>query len=591
MKITSIKIKNFKSFGEENNRMDLGEITTIVGKNESGKSNFLNAISKLNFDGFSNLNDEDKNKNYINDEIVISMIAFPYEKEKEIYLSEKETKFTIKGNGAVEFEGGLSEIISKNNNIQFYKNELINLSKGITFSEPSHNITMNKMIENIKNIENKVFVYSVMMDTMIKNLSRNSKYSEFLKTFEEFIKRIKTIYSLLPRFIFLKNVELESKYTKNSVLDNGKHDDVLTSFLKVIGVEKDEVKRFWILSCDGDKYNFQEEINKKIQKFMEGFNQFYKQDNVELRMNFNNEYINFLVKTNKKYLNLSERSNGLKWYLSFYIQLLAQTQKTNLENFVVLLDEPGVFLHVNAQKMILELFENFVSKNNQIIYTTQHPSMIYQEHLDRVRTIIKDENENSNISNAYHSLPHSMAGKQETITPILEAIGMKMGYSFSAMSTEKNNIITEGISDFNYLKAYFIQKGIEDTCNIIPSSGVSNIHNLVSILMGWGYKYKVLLDQDRDGRNEYKVLVKKLLVQENDIIFVDAERLPKEEQSITIESLFSDRDRNEIGINNKDYEGEKKYYSLAVLKKIEKKEFLYDEETIKKFDILIGKLL
>ena len=39
MKVKSIKIENFKSFAEENNRIDLESINTIVGKNESGKSN------------------------------------------------------------------------------------------------------------------------------------------------------------------------------------------------------------------------------------------------------------------------------------------------------------------------------------------------------------------------------------------------------------------------------------------------------------------------------------------------------------------------------------------------------------------------
>ena len=81
-------------------------------------------------------------------------------------------------------------------------------------------------------------------------------------------------------------------------------------------------------------------------------------------MKLDTESLNFVVKTNNKYLDLSERSNGLKWYLNMYIQLLAKTKKYDIENYVVLLDEPGVYLHVNAQKEILNLFENFTSKDN-----------------------------------------------------------------------------------------------------------------------------------------------------------------------------------------------------------------------------------
>ena len=187
----------------------------------------------------------------------------------------------------------------------------------------------------------------------------------------------------------------------------------------------------------------------------------------------------------------------------------------------MLLDEPGVYLHVNAQKEILKLFENFTSKDNQIIYTTQLPTMIYQKKLYRTRIIIKDDFGNSNIGNKYYSLPHKMGSKKETITPILIAIGMNMGYSINSMDDEKINIITEGISDYNYLKALFTQCKYENEYNIIPSAGADNIHNIVSILMGWGYECKIILDQDKEGRKEYNVLVDKLKIEKENIKFVD----------------------------------------------------------------------
>ena len=56
MKVKSIKIENFKSIAEENNRIDLESINTIVGKNESGKSNLIEAIGKLNLTGINDTN-------------------------------------------------------------------------------------------------------------------------------------------------------------------------------------------------------------------------------------------------------------------------------------------------------------------------------------------------------------------------------------------------------------------------------------------------------------------------------------------------------------------------------------------------------
>ena len=51
MKVKSVKIENFKSFAKDNNRIDLDDINTIVGKNESGKSNLIEAIGNLELTG------------------------------------------------------------------------------------------------------------------------------------------------------------------------------------------------------------------------------------------------------------------------------------------------------------------------------------------------------------------------------------------------------------------------------------------------------------------------------------------------------------------------------------------------------------
>ena len=42
--------------------------------------------------------------------------------------------------------------------------------------------------------------------------------------------------------------------------------------------------------------------------------------------------------------------------ISYEWEYKGQTKKYDIENYVVLLDEPGVDLHVNAQKEILNLF-------------------------------------------------------------------------------------------------------------------------------------------------------------------------------------------------------------------------------------------
>ncbi|MBP2079619.1 AAA family ATPase [Oceanobacillus polygoni] len=50
MNIKSIEINNYKSFKEEKNITYLEDsVTAVIGKNESGKSNFLEAIGSLHY--------------------------------------------------------------------------------------------------------------------------------------------------------------------------------------------------------------------------------------------------------------------------------------------------------------------------------------------------------------------------------------------------------------------------------------------------------------------------------------------------------------------------------------------------------------
>lgn len=591
MKVKSVKIQNFKSFAEENNRIDLENINTIVGKNESGKSNLIQAIGKLNLTGINDTNYfKNNNKNNMKKPL-ISLVLVPYTSEKNIYMSTKETIITINDQYDIDIEGGLTEIISNNKKFQTNREKMKELSKNIYFNDESKRKQLRNIIDMINNAESKVFISYTYIDNIISVLEGNSNYQEFTQYLKECMKYLISINAIFPKFILLDNIELRTKYTREYLEDNTQSKQMLKYFLKTIDMDFESLMGYWKLSKDDDKYNFVEEINSRIETIIKEFNKFYKQEDVKFKVNFDTESLNFVVKTNNKYLDLSERSNGLKWYLNMYIQLLAKTKKYDIENYVVLLDEPGVYLHVNAQKEILNLFENFTSKDNQIIYTTQLPTMIYQNDLYRTRIIIKDEIGNSNIGNRYYSLPHTMSSKKETITPILTAIGMNMGYSFTAMDSKKVNIVTEGISDYNYLKAFLIQKQYKKEYNIIPSSGVDNIHNIISILIGWGYKYKILIDQDGQGRKQYKILTNKLLVDLNDIKFVDGTNKENKNINLSIENLFSEEDKNNIGINNEDYKDEKAYYSLEILKKIENNEYKYNTETIKNFNKIIEEWL
>lgn len=591
MKLKSIRIENYKSFGTRNNTLVLENINTVIGRNESGKSNLIDCLSRIDLTG---INDDsffcNFNKN-TGKSPTIGIVLEPYKEETEEYGIKGETILTINGKYDIDISGSLSEIIKNNENFQKNRDKMNDLNQNAiyAFNDQNQQGYFRKIIEMINSAENKVFINYTYIETITDKLCNIDYYKDFSIHFKECISYLNNLKTLFPLFIKVNDLSLKSKYTKTYLTDKKEGKVMLNHLLNCIGYTLDNLMNYWSLSSQADKENFIEDFNNKLSNLINNFNTFYSQECVQMKASFENDSINFVIKTTKKYMNFDERSNGLKWYLNMYIQISSKIKKSDIKNYVILIDEPGVYLHVNAQKELLKLFEDLSEKNNLVIYTTHSPFMIYEDKLYRTKLIIKDDDGNSNIGNKYYSLPHKMGSKSETITPLLTAIGMNMNYNILALNSEKMNIITEGISDYNYLRGYYILKNI-DIPNIIPSTSVDNIHNIISIFIGWGCPFKIILDQDGSGRKQYNLLIKKSLTDSSNISFIDGTNLPNQKTNLTIEDIFSDNDKQKIGINNEDYKEEKAYYSLEILKKIENNEFQYDSETMSNFEKIVNQL-
>ena len=260
MKVKSVKIQNFKSFAEENNRIDLENINTIVGKNESGKSNLIQAIGKLNLTGINDTNYfKNNNKNNMKKPL-ISLVLVPYTSEKNIYMSTKETIITINDQYDIDIEGGLTEIISNNKKFQTNREKMKELSKNIYFNDESKRKQLRNIIDMINNAESKVFISYTYIDNIISVLEGNSNYQEFTQYLKECMKYLISINAIFPKFILLDNIELRTKYTREYLEDNTQSKQMLKYFLKTIDMDFESLMGYWKLSKDDDKYNFVEEI-------------------------------------------------------------------------------------------------------------------------------------------------------------------------------------------------------------------------------------------------------------------------------------------------------------------------------------------
>ena len=276
---------------------------------------------------------------------------------------------------------------------------------------------------------------------------------------------------------------------------------LLYDFVKLIGVLPDDFVAAARSGISAKQESQRKKINRMVdEKINRPFNDFYQTETVSLDLSFNAGNVSFTVQSEEgETLLLSERSNGLRWYLETFID--AQANDTNGCNIVYLLDEPGTSLHVNAQRELLDLFQHLAGKGNQVVYTTHSPYMLdlEAEGVHRIRAVVKNKEGYSYVYKTAYDARIAPDSQKDTLAPIISAIGMNLNDTFGP-AKDKLNIVTEGTSDYIFLNTMAKILGIDtEKYAIIPAVGASNCVHICSILQGWGCRYIALFDYDDAG--------------------------------------------------------------------------------------------
>jgi predicted ATP-dependent endonuclease of OLD family len=134
----------------------------------------------------------------------------------------------------------------------------------------------------------------------------------------------------------------------------------------------------------------------------------------------------------------AKRSDGFKRFVSFLLMISANVKTDLLKNTLLLIDEPDLSLHPSGARYLRnELIK--ISKKNYVVYSTHSIFMIDGENIDR-HIIVKKKNEKTSIATANDS---------NIIDE--EVIYNALGYSIFETLKAKN-IIFEGWKDKNLFK-------------------------------------------------------------------------------------------------------------------------------------------
>jgi predicted ATP-dependent endonuclease of OLD family len=200
-------------------------------------------------------------------------------------------------------------------------------------------------------------------------------------------------------------------------------------------------------------------------------------------------YLEFWIKDEGERLYPKQRSRGVRWFLSFYMELKASANNNN-KQLVLLVDEPGVSLHARAQEDVLKVFDDIKDKI-QVIYTTHSPHLVEINKLHRVLAVQRDDLDSMRSNTRILDPLRLSSASPDTLTPLQSILGNPM--AGEGFSDKRVNLIVNDTGSFYMLNAIMLLTEFKGRICVIPSTNVSSIPLLCNILMGWGMDFAVLI--------------------------------------------------------------------------------------------------
>lgn len=185
-----------------------------------------------------------------------------------------------------------------------------------------------------------------------------------------------------------------------------------------------------------------------------------------------------------------ERSRGFVWFFSF-LAYFSDLEAAKTSDLILLLDEPGLALHATAQRDLLRFMEERLAPDHQVLYTTHSPFMIHPEHLERARTVMDVDGEGTKVSSEVFKVD------EETVFPLQAALGYTLTQT---LFVGPKNLLLEGPSDLIYLDVMdeFLREhglsAIDEKWVRVPVGGAGKLSTFVSLMGSNQLKLAVLID-------------------------------------------------------------------------------------------------
>lgn len=562
MQLKTFRVRNFRSI-KDSGVIEVSRITALLGRNESGKSNLLRALHSLNpLDGFEAL---DPVKNFPRDrrleectddtEVVDTTWSLD-ESDKEALL-----EILPRASDVMEisisrrYRGGKRYVdIPKLGDIPYNETEVKAKVKKIAAGMRAKASGENALEAAADTFEQKALAAKVpdtwavnfpvaaraartalggadveLTDSQERLLGELEELSEAIAGDKEAQQEARNwAVKAMPKFFYLDDYPeldghqdvvayLQRKNQNRQTLAESqrKADENFEKLCKVAGLSPTTLEE---LRNKGDVEQRNQLVNRASAVITNEVKRLWKDRALKIRFNLDGNHFDTLISdptaTYDVEVNLNDRSRGFQWFFSFYVSFSADTDGGKIENAILLLDEPGLYLHAKSQGDLLRHFEDDFS--NQILYSTHSPFMVPTHRLDSVRTVNIADKVGTTVTN-------NPSGDEKTLFPLQAALGYDLAQS---LFIGPNNLVVEGVTDFwilSAVSAYLADVGktaLPPDLTLTPAGGAQKVSYMVALLASESLNVMVLFDAERESEATKKELLKAKLIHDKNVIFV-----------------------------------------------------------------------
>ena len=565
MILKTVQVKNFKCISDSTVFTVDDKVTCLVGKNESGKTALLQAVSKLNSEDRSTAD--------------FDLLEYPrrhmmaYQQRAETEPADAlSTTWELSPEDIADLESVIGPAARQIQAIAIdkgYNNETIFTFEVDEVAVVDHLVASHGLAQDELRAVQGVGSLEELHQRLSELDDRSDRQHELLVTviskFEEHSVHqtvAQILQSRLPKFAYFSEyLRMPGQLSVNDLRsrlrnDNlGEGDKVFLALLAMIGrsvEDLESIEQHEMLTAELEAAS-----NRITQEVFR-----YWTQNPRLRVQFllqealpgdpapfNEGWILRTRIQNTRHgdtINFDDRSAGFVWFFSFVIWF-NQVRSNIGKNLVLLLDDPGLSLHANAQKDLLRYFEERLAPEYQIIYTTHSPFMIDATKLSRARTV-----ENLYIEAGPGTVEvdlgtkvgdHELSTNQDTLFPLQAALAYEISQS---LISGKPTVLVEGPSEllyFQWFKRKLASLGrttLDDRWVVTPCGGIYKVAAFLTLFAGSQLDIAIVLDFAASQKGAVSYLRDSELLRRGRVLTID-QYAGKEDSEADIEDVIGRR--------------------------------------------------